>query len=173
MASNEAKIEQLKLLRMFIKGAAYPSSFEKDFNFFASEHKNFEKTLYGTNCYAYALQLRYYLHYSANNYEPGFLDEDYLFNNTFESLKEGLIRDCNLLGIDLNEVSETETLPTNTYRIGIGWLTADDWHFIRQNVNGTWSEKAGWGQIPTNMMVLELAKENYKEWDFYSVSKKR
>ena len=61
---------------------------------------------------------------------------------------DGFYKDCDILGIEHIPSNLDEEINTDSYKIAImierkiGMLK--DFHFIRQNKNGIWSEKRGY-----------------------------
>ena len=123
----------------------YPPQFVTDFSIYR-------------NCYAHALNSMYedrdYTVYSPGAIYATFNDSDiftdcdakYYFR---EDLFIKLIkRDCSVLSIDAVCCSFDSKIDENAYKIALTYSKADnDFHFIRQNIDGSWSHKAGYGNL--------------------------
>ena len=106
-----------------------------------------EKLIDVTNCYSYALN-------AEKNYEnqyrtmlPGLdvLSHEYIMEKhaTIDQIRTDLKSDSQKYGFTLNEVSGTERCQPGTYKIACFIEPKTDFHFYRQNSDGTWSHKPG------------------------------
>lgn len=127
------------------------------------------------NCYAYALGI-------CMNFDdfdrivPGFLSRGILndYNDTKEETIQYFKYDCEILGYKVTETTLDEKIGKNGYKIAAYVSEYRDFHFVRQDSNGNWSEKRGWGG------KIEIRKEedivkNSDKYEFigiFIVSKK-
>lgn len=108
-----------------------------------------------TNCYSYAVnaQKNPNAKYNMKPMQPGqtidrdLEDDDYLNTNDFISLIE---KDASILGFGFISVQENEICPTGYYKVALvldnqdtGEINKYDYHWYRQNSDGTWSHKPG------------------------------
>lgn len=112
---------------------------------------NIPPMVLGHNCYDYAF----------NNYDllqgdtsqPGTLPNairDNLGSNYSCPLTNSrLVSDHNSpkSGTDIIPISRNMVCPANTYKIALVMDPKDDYHFLRQNADGTWSHKPGKGFV--------------------------
>ena len=140
-----------------IKKASYPPVFESDKDFYSKSE---------LNCYAYALQLKTdvvslrkrcqseYLYYmpgllSKSNYNPNFISSH---------IVDYFLSDLDTFGIKHEETHEDAEIEENAYKIAVykSLVANFDFHFMRQNVDGSWSEKAGkYGEVKKrNLYVI-------------------
>lgn len=111
------------------------------------------------NCYAHALGCTYedrelytpgciFAAFDESNtivFEKDFLYEYFLKPHLFIGLIE---RDCSCMGIQVNSGSFTDSIEENSSKIAVTYSRKDnDFHFLRQNADGTWSHKPGYGSI--------------------------
>ncbi len=117
------------------------------------------------NCYSYALDLSY-PHIFHNLFKRFYGDGyGFLFNIGFTTgnrkidfstlgLYETFLRDCNNLGIEVFPSGLNINSENGGYKIALfgsreGW--PKDFHFIRENSDGTWSHKLGYDFYPRHM----------------------
>ena len=130
------------------------------------------------NCYAYALGLS-----SLNWYElevtPGFMNgptdienDVYYDQITNESIIPYVIEDLQVLGRKMEPDTFGNEIMKNSYKIAI-YVGYEGFHFIRQNKDGSWSEKDGWGGEVQLTSHEWLMKHNpyYKFLGVYRISK--
>lgn len=127
-----------RALRENIINATYPPNFSSDYTFY-SKSPHF-------NCYAYAMQFREL----GFDYEPGFVTTVVPERYNIDSLVRAFYEDCKALLLSYNPCSIDEPNNKDEYKVGImiekyGHHSSNrDFHFIRENVDGSWSEKAGY-----------------------------
>lgn len=98
----------------------------------------------GTNCYAYAMNTQ------MSPIKPGELwyaqpgevsdvDLDQLYYNIVEAVEQDSIR----LGFSFRSIGKYDACAPGTYKIALvlAWGTNRDYHWYRQNTDGTWSHK--------------------------------
>lgn len=101
------------------------------------------------NCYAYALMLSD-IDWGKNEVAPGFLsgqinlyDDVYWDHITCDGIVEYVKDDLKILGRKMKKDSFESKVVEGTYKIAI-FVNENGFHFIRQNIDETWSEKCGW-----------------------------
>jgi len=133
----------VKSMAIFNSIGAYPPNFVVDYSHYR-------------NCYAHALNCMYedrdYSVYSPGAITATFNESDIFYSEDChiyfrEDLYLKLIkRDCSMLGIDAQCCSYGAQLAENAYKIVLAYSNAEnDFHFIRQNADGLWSHKPGFG----------------------------
>lgn len=103
----------------------------------------------GTNCYAYALDAPFAPDENDSLwYEnpDGYVKPMYINENTVIN-KNHLINDSIKYGFTCIQVNKYEICPIGTYKIAFYRVYDSDYHFIRQNYDGTWSHKNGNHQV--------------------------
>lgn len=131
---------------------------------FKKEWVSIEKT----NCYAYALGLDInYDDLGIEGYEPGFTYKEKLplhFNG--DDLINNVVKDLDNLEIDFRHVNSCYKLCSGEWRIAIfgGYrftdVKFDDFHFMKQTVDGIWIHKPGYYGKPTNLKDIS-PRESY------------
>lgn len=121
----------------------YPPKFNIDYSIFR-------------NCYAHALNCSFEDR-EFSLYSPGaicatfygsdtFFEADYFFRP--DLLVKLVKRDCAVLSINACSCNFGDKIDENSYKIALAYSKKDnDFHFIRQNNDGSWSEKPGFGNI--------------------------
>ena len=142
----KSELDLLKMYREFLKEYI---SISKENPFF---EKDYRWNLYSEgNCYCYALMLptpkafvRAY--YSKGKHEfphdIGFLSGKE-YSNDIAICYDNLRSDLDFLGIDYYETDIDECNSHNGYKISF-LKSIDDFHFLRQNIDGSWSHKRGY-----------------------------
>jgi hypothetical protein len=153
---RNAVIKDLYKIRDEIQEHFAVPSFESDYDYYADFHSGVEESI---NCLGYALQIHRKFTPSNKGYpwlEPGSFSGEYCQPYTEKTLINAFKSDCDFLGIDITEVDKRAPLKKDSYKIGVffdftriykdkSWDTPKtDYHFIRQNADGTWSFKHGW-----------------------------
>ena len=156
----------------------YPPTFSVDYSPFR-------------NCYAHALNCNYEDR-DFSIYSPGaiyadfngseiFNDEEYFFDyNLFIKLVK---RDCSVLSITASTCSFDSKLREQSFKIALTYSRTDnDFHFLRQNADGSWSHKPGYGNlfkrikseiIPYNgERSIDILGTSYKVFEFMELHKK-
>lgn len=158
-----------ELLISFVSGKLKPSYIEKlyieylklylEYNDVIPTSKYNEKKFSNSNCYGFALDIPT-PNIFKKLYERIEID-DFLINPGFASFKrfaftksstlENIFADFDSLGIKYFESSIQTPNTHNGYKIAI-LFRGDGYqvHFIRQNLNGTWSEKVGYSNLIRN-----------------------
>ncbi len=104
------------------------------------------------NCYCYALGItapyefvkRYeYKEIDDLSHNLGFMDDRFRYSLDLDMNLSGLQSDLELLGIDSYETTMLHEPSHNGYKIAF-FKAYDDFHFIRQNSDGSWSHKLGY-----------------------------
>lgn len=120
----------------------YPPIFVTDFSIYR-------------NCYAHALNCMFedrdYTVYSPGAIYATYNGSDIMTDDLRYYFRDDLFiklikRDCSVLSINANCCSFDSKIEENAYKIAITYSKADnDFHFIRQNADGSWSHKPGFG----------------------------
>lgn len=99
------------------------------------------------NCYSYALDIfnpegisNVILQLGLN---VGYLSRNLVYNGTKEKYLYGLAKDFEELNIDSYEISSDLPNEHGGYKIAF-YLSFNDFHFLRQNSDGSWSHKVGY-----------------------------
>lgn len=129
------------------------------------------------NCYLYALRacmdfetpLRFWI-------APGFISrgENNDYRDTVACTLNYFKADCEELGLQVSPSTLEEKTGENEYKIAIYVNKGKDYHFVRQDCNGKWSEKRGWYksiEIRKKEDVIKN-KDGYIFIGIYKVSKK-
>lgn len=107
---------------------------------------NYSPVQYGTNCYSYALDNQvhpdsntlWYMHPGA---AAGYtLTRDNLNADTIVAYVKA---DATALGFTFTEIKRDEYCPTGSYKVALVIAQGEDYHWYRQNLDGTWSHKPG------------------------------
>lgn len=100
------------------------------------------------NCYAYALNIDVYDR-KREVWLPGCIADEWFDGQywTKEQLIENLKKDLDFLEISYRE--DSGKLQKGEWRIAVYWLPSfcncpSEFHFVRQDSNGSWSEKPSW-----------------------------
>lgn len=120
-----------------------------------------------TNCYAYALGLDInYEDLSISGFEPGFTANTCLpscFNGS--DLIDNVVKDLDNLKIDFRHVNDYYKLNKGEWRIAIfggirnSFNSFDDYHFMRQTIDGVWVHKNGYYGKP-----MKVQKNNFESY---------
>lgn len=133
---------QLNDFKKNIAQNSFPPQYIKDCN---SYNNILNPIIKGFNCYAYAMQFKIPLEITFPNYQPGFL-ANAIPKNFYDkaAIITSFIADCECLGLYCLPTTINENISgIEAYKIGI-FLKHDDFHFIRQNENLSWSDKISW-----------------------------
>lgn len=129
--------------------------------------------MFSTNCYAYALGLDIKVKtIKQYAYNPGVISGRYhLVQRTFlyDELVDCVEKDFQTLNISYRKINPEDSITANEWKIAIfsrfyayefgsEWLS--DFHFVRSNLDGTWSHKFGWHHFPTNKDFVKNKIEN-------------
>lgn len=123
----------------------------------------------GTNCYCYALGISFpklfedrYMDAEIDEFSHnlGFISQSRDARNVDEEL-ENLYRDLNVLNIKFYETDIYSENRFGGYKIAL-YSAPDDFHFIRQNSNGLWSEKQGYTSRIVQMEQPKCRNKRYK-----------
>ncbi len=135
-----------------MKSISLPPNFERDLEFYSKRNPDKEYR-YGFNCYAYAM--RFPLEYSVCDryfhayYVPGFLTTRPFEIFDPSTLIELFNRDCDSLELRHEPANIDDPIEPDSYKIEIFYSRKEkDFHFLRQNDDGTWSSKRSWEKIP-------------------------
>jgi hypothetical protein len=104
---------------------------------------------YSTNCYAYALD-RHSGFELGHKLQPGELSGEPL--STAADVDAGRIQelveaDAEAAGFTFEESTATATCPSGTYKVALVVDPGVDYHWYRQNPDGTWSHKPGHTEV--------------------------
>lgn len=155
-------IEYLKLSTIF---SANQPLYEKDLN----DYKL-------CNCYCYALGLRYpeifcklcdYLDIDYIGHNLGFISQKSHLNKSQICL-ENLYSDLDVLKIKAYDSSITSENKHDGYKIALYVDSGKDFHLIRQNADGKWSEKRGYGG---EVLIIENTENLYHKRGSYEFVK--
>lgn len=169
MITNKEKIRVLTALRNNIKNNQYPLCYEDDFQFYNKNPK--------FNCYAYALGLKTPNRFfglkweGVHLYNPGTISSFKMILYDRSSLIEAFLADCDALGFN---VSDKNNLEYNSFNVAVyfeRWTNFGDFHFIRQNNDGTWSNMKGVGGEVE--LLTDLNIPFYEHVKTYTLSKER
>jgi len=126
------------------------------------------------NCYAYAMRICMDL--SGYNIWPGFISmgQENDLEDTKESVLEHFMEDCKCLGLKVSSTTISAKIQKNEYKIAVYVDEGEDFHFARQDSNGKWSEKNGWGKVIEILDEKDVPKDEngYKFIGIFKVSKK-
>ena len=126
------------------------------------------------NCYAYAMRIC--MNLSGYRICPGFISRG--TNDDYEPTKESVLRlfmeDCECLGLKVLPTTISAIIRRNEYKIAVYVKKGYDFHFVRQNRNGKWSEKDGWWNGISLLKKKEIVKDHdgYKFIGIFRVSRK-
>lgn len=128
------------------------------------------------NCYMYALDIcmNFSKYRPTCRIAPGFLSrgEKNDYNDTREETIQYLIEDCKVLNLNIAETTMEEKIKENEYKIAVYVKKYCDYHFIRQDSNGNWSEKDGWSGDIRIVNNEDICKEIYdKRYSFIGIFK--
>ena len=175
--SNKKKKAIIKSITDDLNIITYPPDYDGDYSFYMQKRREF-----CFNCYAYAMQFKFdasdlvYL-YETYPYNPGVLGgiKNYELPKDSYSLIEYFLQDCKVLGIDVDFSTLAEKTYDDEYKIAILLSTdviptigAPNYHYIRQNVDLSWSEMACFEGVVRH---TEPAKEDFKTLEIVKVKK--
>lgn len=104
---------------------------------------------YSTNCYAYALDRR--LGFAeGHKLQPGELSGNPLSSAAdvdVDRIKELVLADAAAADFTFEEIAVKETCPSGTYKVALVVDPGVDYHWYRQNPDGSWSHKPGHGEV--------------------------
>lgn len=160
-------MSELDLLKMY-------REFLREYISISKENPSFEKdyrwNLYNEgNCYCYALMLptpgafiRAY--YSKDKHEfphdVGFLSGKE-YSDDIDVCYDNLRSDLDYLGIDYYDSDIDSSNKHNGYKIAF-LKSINDFHFLRQNIDGTWSHKKGYDQIIERINPEDTLFDDFK-----------
>ena len=113
-----------------------------------------------TNCFAYAINSTvevddvYFIikEEKVHIHDPSYSDQEVC--DAFEAIMQ-------YLGIEYCRTKKDGRRPNHSYRIAVcNYVRGRDFHFARQNKNGSWSHKMGWYSLPT---LISKSTENFEE----------
>lgn len=119
------------------------------------------------NCYMYALDIC--MDFSRYRHKcriaPGFLsrgkENDYTDNK--EDTLQYFMEDCKVLNLNISETTMNEKIKKNEYKVAVYVEENWDYHFIRQDSNGNWSEKDGWEGDIRIVNKKKICKKKYDD----------
>lgn len=131
-------------LKRYFKKLTYP------FDFSLEEWQK-EKVIENTNCYRYAFDMPW-------DYDDqrimSFLGWSYGKLYEHATGQQGFSRfeiDLKRMGFSYQETDDEKSVPEKGYKIAL-YIYEDDFHFARQNADGRWSEKNGYG-APVQLLL--------------------
>lgn len=174
---NIEVIEKLKILRQKMQTIPLPPNFERDFELYST--KNIDKEYrYGFNCYSYAM--RFPTEYSlCERYFHGYYVPGFLTTKTFKILDPAVLiqlfnSDCDALGLAHSPAKVDDPLEPDSYKIEIFYSRSEkDFHFLRQNDDGSWSSKRSWEAIPIIEKYPTRDITTYIPIDVQKISKRK
>ena len=150
------KIEDVELLKRILKSKKYPpySPYLAD---------GLEEVAGKYNCYAHiwGLDKGEIEQFPENEVFdiPGFSGLEFEFPSSEEDLVQKVFQDMDLLDVDIRISTVDEPLQADEWKIAI-YYSDHDYHFMRQDRDGTWSHKVGYTpfifseKAPTKYLVL-------------------
>ena len=102
-----------------------------------------------TNCYAYALDRRAGFP-EGHKLQPGELSGTplaSLADVAVGRIKELVLADAEAAGFTFEEVTAEATCPSGTYKVALVVDPGVDYHWYRQNPDGSWSHKPGHSEV--------------------------
>ena len=150
----------------------------KLYTMLSTNSPTFEGDLYNynrTNCYCYALGIKFpwlfnklYKEKTKTEFphNVGFISGNE-FNDNPQNILEYLFEDLEELKIKFYESKPNASIKHNGYKIAL-FISHDyeDFHFIRENTNGLWSEKAGYSDI---IKIVEPPRNNQDNYELIKV----
>lgn len=192
MYTIEQKKRYIEFLKEEISKRNYPPTFNGDMEYYNSYNYLF-------NCYAYAMQFGlnsrildeynnsesrlYYASYSPIVFTPGFVKRENIYIKSKEMLTDYFLEDCDALGISAKESTIASMPKEDSYKIVI-YLRKKfeysvgekyrDFHFFRQNDDGTWSDKLGYNNEVSKVtdMDEEMRGHGVTQIGVYELSRK-
>lgn len=125
------------ILKRYFKKLKYP--FEFTMNSWETE-----EIVENTNCYRYAFDLAWR---EDDQRVMAFLGWSYGKMYEHATGEKGFSRfeiDLKRMGFDYRIIDDEKTIPEKGYKIAL-YIYESDFHFARQNADGRWSEKVGFG----------------------------
>lgn len=126
------------------------------------------------NCYIYAMRICKSFIKKRPYGVPGFIAGINELKDEKDDVLRNFKADCEELGLKVVESSIDEKICSCEYKIAIYVAPGTDFHFARQDKDGTWSEKKGWNG-PIKIIKTEDVTKNYRDYEFvgiFKVSKK-
>ena len=159
-----SELDLLKLYREFLR----------DYIRLSKENPSFEsdskwKLYTEGNCYCYALMLptpkvfvRAYYSKSKHEFphDVGFLSGKE-YSDDIDICYDNLRSDLDFLGVDYYETNNDAYNSHGGYKISF-LKSIDDFHFLRQNIDGTWSHKRGYNSYIERTSFDEKIFEDFK-----------
>lgn len=149
----EERKKLLKSIRKCIKDTEYPAKSLAVADNLLGSNDCF-------NCYGYLFGFtgtEYIRIYKRGLWNLGYLcDTSFRFESKREA-EEILKSDFEILKLKLVNSSEAEKLKFGELKFAM-YYSDYDFHFVRQNADGTWSHKVGWERYPESLRVGENGK---------------
>lgn len=124
------------------------------------------------NCYAYALRACMHFDFFGYCIAPGFISKGK--KNDYRATKEHTLQyfkeDCEVLGLQVIPTELKEKTGANEYKIAVYLEEGYDYHFVRQDSNGHWSEKDGWNK-PIGLVEEEEIERDHDSYKFLGIFK--
>ncbi len=136
-----------------IRNNTYPPSFDTYTKFYNKTFTGYSNV----NCFAYALDV-----VNANNTNFGSLGKTGRYKNYIECGRRKLIRylydSFEEFHLMIRKSSFYDKLERGETKLALG-VKPYDFHFIRNNLDGSWSHVRGWGQPPENLTDILTNQE--------------
>jgi hypothetical protein len=120
------------------------SSFEPDFS--PSLWNDGGRIQYSTNCYAYALNMREGFP-QGEKPQPGDLSGNRITELSADAIVEAATADAEATGRTFEPAPPNEPCSSGTYKVALVIAPNIDYHWYRQNPDGTWSHKPGHSKV--------------------------
>lgn len=124
-------------------------SFERNSYCITYEPDEWTKLSKDTNCFLYAMNMKNhfnkYVVGSFGNFHDLIAENNISLDKAISLQREKL----DTIGIQYKISSLDEQVPEGYYKVAF-YISKKDYHWIRQDDNGTWSHKRGWFLRPTN-----------------------
>lgn len=190
MRLNASEREIQNILRGEMANKELPLKYEDDYDIFDQSRSLFSDDGLNYNCYSYALGLQtpddfiYLRENKLHLYEPGTMSCFRRVSRNIKDLVKGFLDDCTILELECIESQIDAPLDINTNKVAIYILrnpfcdkSISDFHFIRQNTDGSWSHKLGYryGVSVIQMDNIEylLSDRGYSFLGAYTLRKKK
>ena len=119
-----------------------PSGDEIDYN---PSIWNINSVKLNTNCYSYAMNNQQYV--MQPGMHSGRSEWNYANITNINFLKEYIEWDSEAMNFTFEEIGRDDTCTQGTYKIALVLDPGNDYHFYRQNPDGTWSHKPGTTEV--------------------------
>ena len=104
---------------------------------------NSEPVKSNTNCYSYAFNNQEF-EMNPGMHSIGLIPQSYISKIT---ILQCVVADAEQLGFGFSSIYSDECCPTGSYKVALVIAPGQDYHWYRQNPDGTWSHKLGNGEM--------------------------